>query len=1170
MDWTAAQRETIESRGKDLLVAAAAGSGKTAVLTERIRRLVTEDRVPLSEMLVVTFTDAAAAEMRQRITKSLEDALGTGASDPFLEEQLYRIGAARISTFHAFALSVIREHFPVIGLDPSFQPADERRADILREEAMDALLEECFSAEDNAAFPDFCDAYGSLKSERPVREMIAETYAFIRALPDPFAWLRAKVDELAESGASGGVLRTPSAREEITETLRFAAQTFETITRFLAKNGFGRFAEKSAADAENVRTVLAQFEAGDSEGAAAALDALKLTALSPAKAEKEAGWDEFKEAVSKRRSSAKDSLKALLPAYFARGAEDGAAVLPFARTLEALVARFHEIYSEAKRREGLIDFADFEHFALAILADDGVADAYRSRIRYLFVDEYQDCSPVQEALVDRLKSPGGLFFVGDVKQSIYGFRNAEPGLFLEKYNRYPPEEREGAAERRIDLSENFRSKRGILDAANAVFERLMERRSSGLDYDERARLRPGLCYEAKWDRRPALHLLRKDREKARYGSDAEGEAAVCAQIIRETVGTVFYDAKAGACRPYEYRDIVILLRNANTHGETFRRALAERGVPAYAETGASYFETVEIGAFLALLRVIDNLRQDVPLAAAMCSPVFGFTPADLARIRLASREGDFYPAFIEMAENGEDGALQEKCAAMRVRIEGWRREERFLRLDDFLWKLMRESGYYEYAGALPGGAQRQANLRALLDRAGAYQKGRVRGLYGFLAMLDEITERSETPQVSLLSAGDDVVRILTIHKSKGLEYPMALLCQLGASLKAAGRENSKLLLHREAGIALELVDAARHTRRKTPLHQVVKRKKEAGERAENIRLLYVAMTRAMDRLHLVGTAPDPEQALAEYAGMEAFIETDARCAGNYLQMLLPVCCARQDLFEIRTEANEITLAADNEAGFCGAPQKPASLSAVLAPSPEPPSAPFAYPYASSVSLRSKYSVSALAQKMSEKTLTKETGHEPAVRWSADETAEDAGLSAGLTAAEKGTALHRAIERMDFAEAVRYKGEPRWFEALLENLKNGGVLSEAEYASVSPETLRLFAGSPLCARASSSPLCLKEAPFNSLMVFPGEEGKENAGEIMVQGVIDCLFRDEAGLVIVDYKSGPFASDKTGEDARIRAAYGAQLALYRRAAERIFGERAAEAWIYMTRTGTCIPI
>jgi ATP-dependent helicase/nuclease subunit A len=382
--------------------------------------------------------------------------------------------------------------------------------------------------------------------------MILRVYAFIRALPEPFAWLSDRVEELADMAETGAFEKAPQARAarvEIEDALRLAAQTFETVTRFLAGNGFNRLAEKSAADAENTGTILAQAETGDAEGTAAALRDLKLTTLVATKAEKEAGWEEFKDAVSRRRSCAKDGLKALLPAYFTRSpgetAADIAGVLPFARTLEALVNRFHEIYSKVKRREGLIDFADFEHFALRILADEAVAASYRSRIHYLFVDEYQDSSPVQEALINRLKNPGSLFFVGVVKQSIYGFRNAEPGLFLDKYTRYPQEDREGVSERRIDLSENFRSKRGILDAANAVFERLMAQRDSGFDYDARARLRLGLRYDEKWDRKPVLHLLRKDRGKVDYENDAEGEAAVCARIIRETVGTVFYDAKAG-------------------------------------------------------------------------------------------------------------------------------------------------------------------------------------------------------------------------------------------------------------------------------------------------------------------------------------------------------------------------------------------------------------------------------------------------------------------------------------------------------------------------------------------------------------------------------------------------------------------------------------------------
>ncbi|MDR3364959.1 MAG: helicase-exonuclease AddAB subunit AddA [Clostridiales Family XIII bacterium] len=1192
MTWTKKQQQTIETRGKNVLVSAAAGSGKTAVLTERILKLVTEDKAPLKELLVVTFTEAAASEMKHRIAAALAEAAET---DDFAQEQLRQIGAAKIMTFHAFCLTVLKKHYYAIDLDPSFSIADEKRATALKEQALDEMLAEAFADGDAAfreAFLDFLLNYSQAKDERSVREKILKVYEFVMTDPEPWGWLGKSVDALFAPPED--LVKMPAMAEafgEIKHKLELARALTERTGALLASYGLERLAAKNAIDLERAANVERLFLAGDMDGTRKALADISFEQFRAAAAEKE-DYDSIKELVAMRRDRVKTILRdELRTTFFSQAlgeyADEIGRVAPYARTLETLVKRFAEAYERVKRGENAIDFADFEHMALRILESGEIADDYRRKLSYIFVDEYQDSNYVQEALIGRVSREDNVFMVGDVKQSIYSFRNAAPEIFLEKQRRYPSEEAEeaeeagGTREIRIDLSTNFRSKRGVIDAVNALFEVLIEQHISGMGYDADARLVPGVEYGPAMEGRACLHLIQKDKGKEVFGSDTEGEAALCAEIIADTVGRPFYDTKLGLARPIAFRDIAILLRAAKGAAEVYRKALEARGIPAFTDRGEGYFETVEIDTFLGLLRAVVNPRRDVPLAASMCSAVFGFELAELAEIRAEKTDGYFYAAFLAYAQAGADTALREKCAAMAERLAKWRDEERFMRLDDFLWKLLRASGFYDYAGALPRGELRQANLRALLDRAADYQKGRVEGLRGFLAYLDKIRLRGEVAQVNLLTDGEDVCRIMTIHGSKGLEFPVVILGGLGKPLAKGGLGDDSLLLRHETGLSLYLEDHRAHTFKKTLLHSALKLKNDVDERAECIRLLYVAMTRAMDTLHMIGTLGDPEKQIRLYGGDGASpaVDTDILGASNYLQLILPTAIERKDIFELDLVAADGARGGARDSALPGRPpaaaERPETAASEKTPASDAPDGqvqtapapvPFAYPYAASTTLKSKYSVTELGR------LGTETAPVFFMRGSRGEAEEDAGLSA----AEKGTALHKALELLDFKEARAHCGERGFFEEYLSGLARSGALSEMEAASVGAEALLRFAGSAFCARAAASGFLMKEAPFNMRLPY----GEAAAGpisadaareEIVVQGVIDCLFEEPGGLVIADYKSGHFdVSAPAAEAERVRKVYGGQLGLYRRAAALIFGKPVKESFVYMTRAGVCVDI
>ncbi|MCL2111656.1 MAG: helicase-exonuclease AddAB subunit AddA [Clostridiales bacterium] len=1218
MNWTEKQLKTIEARGTNVLVSAAAGSGKTAVLTERILRLVTQDRVPLKEMLVVTFTEAAASEMKSRIASALTAA---SENDEFAETQLRQLGTAKIMTFHSFCLTILRRHYYAIGIDPSFAIADEKRAEALKEDALDEVMDAAFADEDEVfrtAFTEFLLAYADVRSERKARGKILKAYEFIMTLPNPFEWLAEGVGALF---ATADVLaETPAikfAYGEIEYRLTLARTLTEQVGELLFGLGLSGLAAKNANDLESVSDVERKFLARDMDGTRLAIESLKFETFRASADEKEV-YEGIKALVKLRRDRVKGILKKEVgEAFFARAAseysDEIAHTAPYARTLETLVGRFAEAYARIKRTEKVIDFADFEHMALKILEDENIANDYRRRLAYVFIDEYQDSNYVQEALLSRLSHGDNLFMVGDVKQSIYSFRNAAPEIFLEKQVRY----RATPQGIRIDLSSNFRSKAGVIDAVNAVFENLMESHYSCMDYDEDARLVKGVSSEPGMEgaREGAtrLHLIAKDTVREVFDNDAEGEASLCAGIIRETVGQEFYDAKHGVRRPLRYSDIAILLRATSGAADIYRKTLESHGIPAVTDRGEGYFEAVEIDTFLGLLRAIVNLRRDVPLAAAMCSAVFGFELAELADIRADHRDGFFYTAFLAYAEGGEDAALREKCAAMASQLSRWRDEERFMRLDDFLWKLMRESGFYDYVGGLPRGTQRQANLRSLLDRAAGFQSGHIDGLRGFLAFLDRIKLRGGVPQVTLLTGGEDVCRIMTIHGSKGLEFPVVLLGGLGKSLLKGGFSDDALLLHRDAGLSLEWMDSAMHTRKKTLLHQAVKLRQDVVERAEAIRLLYVGMTRAMDTLHMIGTIRDPEKLVEAYGAdeVEPGIDTDVFGASNYLRMVLPTAMQRKGCVEVSIvgagetgqhgaldfgagRPDRSSTVCDKDDANLGRtigsdPQDPnlrAALSeprhSTQSPADMPtgeasPPAPYVYPHAASAMLKSKYSVTELSTPAHPQSPTF------FMAGGSGETDEDA----GLTAAEKGTAMHKALEALDYAEAYAHRDDRAWFEGFLAALVRSSSLNDVEAEAVGTDTLMLFAGSELIARAVAADFLMKEAPFNMKLPYGeavGGQGVRPAAsetqelspavldeEIVVQGVMDCLFEEDDGLVVADYKTGWFdVSAYDSEAERIRSAYGAQLRLYRRAAELIFGKPVKESLIYMTRSGVTVDI
>jgi ATP-dependent helicase/nuclease subunit A len=1190
MKWTEKQQEAIELREKNMLVAAAAGSGKTAVLVERIKQLLIHDGVSIDEMLVVTFTNAAAAEMREKIGKAVTLELENNSGEAaFLCRQLNIIYKANISTFHAFALEVIRRFFYIINVDPNFKICDEAQQILLKSQAMENLFEEMFEA-GNAEFIEFLNCYASSKNENAVREMILEVHSTILSVPDPWKWLEDSVallnmseEEFVQSQIFAEM------KEHIEEELKHAFQAYEKSIDLLDEAGAVALSQKCIPDLENIKNSITVLREKGLDELAAVLGNITYTRMTPTKVEKEA-LDSIKELVNVYRDNCKDAIKKVQESYcvrpFSEQLADMNMVHPQAVTLGNLVKRFHELYRLEKQEKKLIDFNDIEHFALEILSDKQAAAEYRQKFKHIFIDEYQDSNAVQDTLISRIKRENNVFMVGDVKQSIYKFRLAEPEIFMGKYELYKRDE--NINDTKIDLNINFRSKGNVIKAVNDLFSKLME------GYDKAAALHKGIGYEGELDYPVELHLVdQKISEDMEVEAEikelkaAELEAFVAARIIKEALGKPIFDAKAGVERPMTKRDVVILMRSQKNYADKFQQVLMEQDIPSHINDSDGYFDTLEIEIFLNLLRVIDNRRQDIPLISVLHSSVMGFTTEELAKIRIESRRTSYFEAFDKYCEEGAEKELRRKCQESMEKLINWKKLAEFMPLDDFMWKLIWDTGYYTFIGALPSGRQRQANVRALADKAVQFQAAQMKGLYAFINYVDAIKNKKvPMGQVTLVGENDDVVRIMTIHKSKGLEFPMVLVAGLGKRFNNANARKP-IHLHKNIGMGLRVVDRGNHCYKKTLLQAAIEDKRKAEDMEEEVRILYVAFTRAQDKLVLLGNVKDLDKFRESKEVQE---EPDVLRASCYLDMILPAVCGSKisvhchDAAEVSKSSKatddgkeRIRQIFEDNDQVAVQPQLMKKVSSQL-------SFKYGYPYARL--LKSKFSVSKLNEiralledeelnPESYQRLYYESTYQSPLAIPQFAEAEKRRFSA----TEKGTIIHRVMERWDFQKAFEMCcgeiGENDFTEAedaaaleytaeLIKGLQDKQLLTEeeAEEARQNAWMIINFQKSDLGRRLAKADEVFKEMPFNLMKEIKGER-------IIIQGIIDCYFREGDKYVLLDYKTNRMQdADDTEKIAAFRKHYREQIELYREAIETIKGVKVSEAYLYMMNAGLLI--
>ncbi|OME03460.1 helicase-exonuclease AddAB subunit AddA [Paenibacillus odorifer] len=1324
--WSDDQWRAIAESGDDILVAAAAGSGKTAVLVERIIRKISkeENGFSVDRLLVATFTKAAAAEMRQRIREALDRELEENGENDHLRRQLSLLGKASITTLHSFCLEVIRRYYQMIPIDPGFRILNEHEAEMMRQELLEELLEEKYGEVgadgEDSIFVQLADWFSGERSDDAVHALIQRLHDYARSHPWPAQWLRDTAADfsLPDTESLGGTPWVLSILEEAKLTLAGAAsQLMQGREIALQPGGPAPYAENLTTDLEMVNALQ---DAVNERPWAELYDIFMEVYFGKLKACKKDSTDPgLQEMVKELRDSVKKSILDLQKALFGRPPEVFLKELneaaPLMAELAETVVAFGERYRIEKAGRGLVDFSDLEHYCLQILRHpdstpghslpSDAAMEYRAQFDEVLLDEYQDTNSVQEEIVRLIsrETPGNRFMVGDMKQSIYRFRLAEPGLFLDKYRSFgshpidDPSEitNESSSGSVIDLARNFRSRMEVVNAVNMIFRQIMNETVAEINYDERAELVYGANFPGAAEKGPdtffAPELLLIDRgstagkseetsedgeaplqeSEAIESETAQLEARAIARRISQMTGMtggsplLIYDKGLKIMRPVIYGDIVILLRSARIWTPLIIEELRMEGIPAYGDLNKGYFEATEVEIALSLLKIVDNPQQDIPLAGVLRSPVVGLTEEELATVRMCSQgpyfqavqmavdmqdakeaeeEYDLFSAHvIESASTVENNVLPDKdlpqispelkrkLRHFLEQLESWRNAARQGSLSELIWRIYGESGYLEWVGGLPGGSQRQNNLKALYDRAVQFENDTAaRGLFRFLVFISRLRENGG--DLGVAGGGGEEgngVRIMTIHKSKGLEFPVVFVAGMA---KQFNRQDlhSPFLMHKELGFGPRFVERETRVSYPTLPYLAINRRTRLELLAEEMRVLYVALTRPRDKMILVGTVRDLPRKIASWSSVqnrdELLLADHLLARGrSYLDWVGPALIRHPAAAILRklggSEGTVSTVLHNDVSNWSISVQNASELnSGAFLPTDQTEEKveerqavlealhkgeavniyetetsdeiarrlEWNYPYAAASGIPAKTSVTELKALLSlqeqpsfdlleegNSTTSIETDKRPSVAG-----ADSLHLrrpkfmeKRSLTPAERGTAYHTVMQHIPLEGSV----DPRVVEETLARLQRVAILTAEQVEAVAPDQIEAFYTNELGRRLIASSWKLREMPF-SYMVPAGEayrgldymneavselspeNNKEGFSEaVLIQGVIDCLFREEDRIILLDYKTDSVLEHQGGLEA-LKEKYRFQLELYSKALHDILGEPISEIWLY----------
>ncbi len=1186
--WTEDQRNAIELKGCNILVSAAAGSGKTAVLVERIIKLITDDKVDIDKLLIVTFTSAAAGEMRERILNALTSKIEEGVrNEEHLRRQITLLNKASITTVHSFCIDVVRKNFHLIDIDPAFRIGDATEINIIIQEVLDELMEREYEKGDEN-FIKLVEGFGGNREDTKLQELILKIYAFIQSKPYPEKWLKECVERFNMSKEEfEKSLWTKTIKDSIRIELNGAKDLIKQAIKLCKRiNGPMEYCDALYDDLNNIDNLLRSLEKGLNNFYMDIAD-LKHKKLKSIKGERklEVDGDLIDEVKNLRDTYKKKIIEPIKSNILVKTVDEYLeqinSLYPVMKHLYELIISFSNMYSEKKLDRAILDFNDLEHYALKILENEEVQKEFRNKYEYIFVDEYQDSNIVQETIINRIKKDNNLFLVGDVKQSIYRFRLADPTLFIEKYENFSKEE--GSIDRRIDLSRNFRSRSEILEGINFIFKNIMSKEIGEIDYNEEACLYKGIDFEPIEEPHIELNIIEKNTdnlenvdEEIEEMSDVEVEARIVAKRIKELIGKKTYCPKTKKYRDIEYRDIVVLLRATKNWASIFAEVFTKEGIPFYSDDSSGYFDVIEIKIFLNLLNLIDNKRQDIPLLSVMRSPIGKFATEELIKIRINHRDGSYYEAVEEYIKNNDD-ELKIKLEEFLNKIQRWSEEAMFLKLDEFIWKLLIETGYYHYVGAMPGGIQRQANLRILVDRAGQFEKSAVNGLFNFIRFVDKLTKsRGDMGSAKTLGENENVVRIMSVHKSKGLEFPVVICAGLGKQFNLKDTHED-ILLHKDLGLGPKYVDIDRRVYSETLPQIAIKRKMKLESLSEEMRILYVALTRAVDKLILVGSVRNIERESQKWCrGTSLYNLVNGK---NYLDWICSALSKHKDGEMIRRLAGadgeedsidseeksrwkinifdrtEILLE-ESERNMTKKEYKEKLMNfKLIKPSPyrEVIEKRFNwdYGYRDAVKIPSKLSVTDI-----KKASVQNLGN---IAYKIPSLVKMPKFIEGqkpFTKAEKGTIIHFVMQHLDLNKV----SDLSCIKEQINMMVTKELLTEEEAKVIDAEKIMKFFKSSIGNRILQAEKVYREIPFilrkKACEVI---DGLENCNEeLLIQGVLDCYFEEGEDLVLVDYKTD-YVFD--GNIANVVKRYRTQMELYKEALEKITQRKVKESCIYL---------
>lgn len=1273
--WTEKQQQVIHSRNRNLLVSAAAGSGKTAVLVERIIRMISEGEHPLNidQLLVMTFTNAAAAEMRERVGAAVDKLLTVCPDDEHLWLQGALIPQAQITTIDSFCLNLIRNHYSSLEIDPAFRIGDEGELALMRADVMKEMLERHYQ-EGGEDFAAFVEQFGRGKSDAGIEDVILQAWQFSQSHPWPMEWVAACREELREETLEQ-IEQSPwmqfILRDVQLQMEELEIQLGEAIDMCGEENGPLAYEPMLVNDRRQIRAVREAAGKGTYRGLYEELGNISFGRLAAIRSkevdqEKKAYVSACRDRAKKAVAKCQENYGVQSPEEMVEAVRGTAGVIS---TLLDLTEDFDRCYREKKRDRNVLDFNDLEHLALEVLMEPvpeeggagagepgavaepaaapsrhvpfrpvkrrptAVADELARQFEEILVDEYQDSNNVQETLItsisrERWGKPN-VFMVGDVKQSIYRFRLARPELFMDKYERYSVSE---SLHQKIELHQNFRSRATVLDSVNDVFYKIMTRALGGIRYTEETALHPGAQFAPGERTGTPTELLLVDTgadalkqldEEAMDYTAKELEARMVAIRIRELMdpenGLMVWDKGAEEYRPVRLGDMVILLRSLSGWSEVFVNVLMNEGIPAYAQTKTGYFNTVEVETVLSLLAVVDNPMQDIPLAAVMKSPMVSMTDEEMAWMMAAykrapekGQDRGVYGAFMHWKENGGEGvdapeeaveAIGEKLACLETLLEGLRRDARYLPVHQLLYRAFEAGGYYDYVSAMPAGETRRANLDMLVEKAIAYEATSYKGLFHFIRYIEKLKKYdTDFGEANVAGEQADTVRIMSIHKSKGLEFPVVFLAGMGKRFNKQDAYGA-VLLDADLGLAADYLDLKQRLKMPTLKKQALKRRMELESMGEELRVLYVAMTRAKEKLIMTATDRSLGSKMEKWAQVPladgAIPYTILSAAGSFLDWLLMSACdgtiRKRQIpltglvgMEIRRQASrqvsrEELLTLDTDTVYD--PEAARQLADALN---------YQYPYGGDTGLYAMLSVSELKKQgqvgQDEEEIGRgrilgggeearilgdvwtdgvgEVGPERAGAVGRREAGlERAGTvggrkvgmeRSGAVGAARGTAYHRALECLDLGK-LHSREDVR---AALKSLLETGYLEREAYDALDEMVIFTMLNSPLgqrMAEAQRGGRLHREQQF--IIGIPAREmGRGDSQElVLVQGVIDAYLEEEDGLVLIDYKTDRVPGGRAGREC-LAERYQQQVAYYQRALEQLTGKKVKENIIY----------